>query len=157
MYVDRILACQLADGGWSLTGKGGSSEAADPDITGMALQALAKYTNDDTVKTAIDKALTYLSSMQDKNGGYSSWGTTNSESVVQVLVALCELGIDVNDSRFIKNGNTLLNNLLTYRQTDGSFKHTTDGSGSNQMATEQGFYCLWLRCGPRRAKTASTG
>lgn len=142
MYVDRILACQLADGGWSLTGKGGSSEAADPDITGMALQALAKYTNDDTVKTAIDKALTCLSSMQDKNGGYSSWGTTNSESVVQVLVALCELGIDVNDSRFIKNGNTLLNNLLTYRQTDGSFKHTTDGSGSNQMATEQGFYCL---------------
>lgn len=140
MYVDDILSHQLADGGWSLTGTGGSSDAADPDITGMALQALAKYTSDSSVQAAVSKALTCMSDMQDSSGGFSSGGTASSESVVQVLVGLCELGISADDSRFVKNGNTLLDNLLTYRQSDGSFKHTAAGSGSNQMATEQGFY-----------------
>ncbi len=136
MYVSRILALQLSDGGFSLTGEG----SADPDITGMALQALAKYQSSAAVKTATDRALSCLSNMQESSGGFSSWGTSNSESVVQVIVALCELGISLDDTRFVKNGNTLLHNLLSYRQKDGSFMHTSSGSGSNQMATEQGFY-----------------
>lgn len=141
MYVDEILSCQLADGGWSLTGEGGGSTPADPDMTGMALQALAKYMTQDKVKAAADKALTCLSNMQDENGGYASWGTANSESVVQVIVALCEMGIDLNDARFVKNGKTLLDDLMTYRNSNGSFVHIADGSdGSNQMASEQGFY-----------------
>ena len=47
MYIDRILECQLPDGGWSLFGGTEAASAgdgvSDPDITGMALQALAKY------------------------------------------------------------------------------------------------------------------
>lgn len=139
LYIDEILRRQLDDGGWNLADEGGSGRA-DPDITGMALQALAKYQDQAAVKTATDKALKCLSKMQDSNGGFASWGTANSESVVQVIVALCELGIDIEDSRFVKNGNTLLDNLMTYRNADGSFRHTADGSGSNQMAAEQGFY-----------------
>ncbi|WP_347072140.1 S-layer homology domain-containing protein [Intestinimonas butyriciproducens] len=139
MYIDEILSRQNNDGGWNLTSKGGDSQS-DPDITGMALQALAKYQDQSDVKTATDKALTCLSEMQDADGGFASWGTANSESVVQVIVALCELGIDIEDSRFTKNGNTLLDNLMTYRNNDGSFRHTSDGSGSDQMAAEQGFY-----------------
>lgn len=139
MYIDEILRRQLNDGGWNLTAEGGDSKA-DPDITGMALQALAKYQNQAAVKTATDKALSCLSEMQDGKGGFSSWGTSNSESVVQTIVALCELGINVEDSRFVKNGYSLLDNLMTYRNTDGSFRHTADGRGSNQMAAEQGFY-----------------
>ena len=146
MYVDRILDCQLADGGFSLFG--GTAEAtagdavSDPDITGMALQALAKYQDRADVKKVTQEALSRLSEMQDADGGYSSWGTTNSESVVQVLVALTELGIPLDDARFVKNGKTLLDNLLSYRQADGSFLHTAGGGGSNQMATEQGLYGL---------------
>ena len=139
MYIDEILSRQNNDGGWNLTSKGGDSQS-DPDITGMALQALAKYQDQSDVKTATDKALTCLSEMQDADGGFASWGTANSESVVQVIVALCELGIDIENSRFTKNGNTLLDNLMTYRNNDGSFRHTSDGSGSDQMAAEQGFY-----------------
>jgi hypothetical protein len=136
MYVDRILTSQLADGGWSLTGTGGSSESADPDITGMALQALAKYTSDNKVQAAVDKALTCMSGKQASDGGFSSgWGGASSESVVQMLVCLCELGISIDDTRFVKNGHTLLDSLLTYRHTDGSFRHTDSGVGSNQMAS----------------------
>ena len=139
MYIDEILRRQLDDGGWNLVDKGGSGRS-DPDITGMALQALAKYQAQPAVRKATEKALACLSKMQDADGGYSSWGTTNSESVVQVIVALCALDIDLEDSRFVKNGKSLLDNLMTYRNADGSFRHTSDGSGSDQMAAEQGFY-----------------
>lgn len=142
MYVDDILSRQLSDGGWSLNGSGGAKTPADPDVTGMVLQALSKYQEQERVKTAAEKALTCLSKRQEADGGYSSWGSTNSESVVHVIVALCELGIDVNDARFVKNGKTLLNNLLSFHQADGSFLHMSSGSGSNQMASEQGFYAL---------------
>jgi len=139
MYVDEILRRQLDDGGWNLIDEGGVGQA-DPDVTGMALQALAKYQEQPAVKAATDKALTCLSRMQDSDGGYASWEISNAESVVQVIVALCELDIDLEDSRFVKNGNTLLDNLLSYQKADGSFAHTAGGTGSSQMASEQGLY-----------------
>ncbi len=146
MYIDRILACQLPDGGFSLFGgtKAAASgdSKADPDITAMALQALAKYQSRADVKAATDKALLCLSNMQDSKGGYASWGTSNSESVAQVITALGELGIPVDDSRFMKNGYSLVDNLLTYYAKGSGFRHTADGSGSNQMATEQALYAL---------------
>jgi hypothetical protein len=57
-------------------------------------------------------------------------------------VALTELGISLDDPRFAKNGNTLVDNLLTFYLEGNGFLHTADGSGSNQMATEQAFYAL---------------
>jgi len=137
MYVDRILDCQLADGGWSLN----SADSADPDMTGMALQALAKYQDQPRVAQAVAQALDCISALQNSDGGFSSWGTANAESVVQVIVALCELGISPDDSRFVKNGNTLLDNLLTFRKSSGGFCHTADG-GVDPMATEQALYGL---------------
>ena len=146
MYVDRILECQLEDGGFSLFGGTESASegyyTADPDITGMALQALAKYQDREDVATVIDEALTCLSDMQEGTGGFASWGTPNSESVVQVIVALTELGVSLDDERFVKDGNTLLDSLMIYHLEGEGFLHTASGSGSNQMATEQGFYGL---------------
>ena len=146
MYIDRILDCQLPDGGWSLFG--GTSAASsgdgvsDPDITGMALQALAKYQDQPSVAKATEEALACMSQKQNSEGGFSSWGTRNSESCVQIIVALCELGISLDDPRFVKNGNTLLDNLMTFYLPGNGFLHTADGSGSNQMASEQAFYGL---------------
>ena len=139
LYINEILNNQLADGGWNLTGTGNS----DPDMTAMALQALAKYQDQKSVQSATDKALTWLSKVQDSKGGYASWGTTNVESAAQVVVALCELGISLDDSRFVKSGHTLTENLLSFRQSNGGFYHVLDGSdGNNQMSSEQGFYAL---------------
>lgn len=146
MYIDRILECQLPDGGWSLFGGTESETAsdgtADPDITGMALQALAKYQDQPAVAQATQEALACMSEQQSDDGGFSSWGTANAESCVQMIVALCELGIDLDDPRFVKNGNTMLDNLMTFYRKGEGFLHTQSGSGSNQMATEQGFYGL---------------
>lgn len=140
MYVDEILSRQLADGGWSLTGKGGAATPADPDITGMALQALAKYQDQAAVKKATEEALGCMSKKQGADGGFTGWGASSSESAVQMLTALCELGISLDDSRFVKNGKSILDNLLSFRLADGSFQHTAGGGGNSQMSTEQGLY-----------------
>ncbi len=135
--VAYILAQQLSDGGWALSGS-----SADPDVTAMALQALAPYrTGDETVDAAVDKGVQLLSDMQLSDGGYSSWGTLNSESCAQVLIALAALGIDpVSDSRFVKNGLTVLDALLAYA-VSGGFRHTVDGE-ADAIATEQALCAL---------------
>lgn len=134
MYINNILENRNTDGGWSLSG-----EVSDIDVTAMALQALSKYQNNEAVNTAIEKALSFISEIQEENGGFSSQGIANSESCAQMAVALCELGISLDDPRFIKNGNTVLDAMLTYKEK--GFKHTLDGT-ENQMATEQCFYSL---------------
>ena len=141
MYLEEILSRQLDNGGWNLTDRGGNGQA-DPDVTGMVLQALSNYQSQAGVKGAVNRALTCLSQAQEADGGYASHSTSNSESVVQVIVALTSLGIDLEDARFVKNGNTLLDNLLSYRQADGSFLHTSAGTGESLMSCEQGLYGL---------------
>ena len=143
-YIAEIMRRQLYDGGWNLSG--GTSEATknqagDPNITGMALQALAKYQDRQDVIATTERALAFLSERQNINGGLTSWGSENVESSVQALVALGELGIPVDDPRFVKNGHTLVDNILSYKNTDGSFNHDRGGSVS-QMASEQALYGL---------------
>ena len=136
--IQVILDAQLPDGGWNLSG-----ENADPDMTAMAIQALAPYyKTNETVKAAVDKALEALSALQRTDGGFGSWGTVNSESCAQVIVALTALGIDPTaDSRFVKNGHTVLDALAGFYVTGGGFRHTAGGE-RNDMATEQGYYAL---------------
>ena len=136
--IQVILDAQLNDGGWDL-----SADKADPDMTAMAIQALAPYyKTNETVKAAVDKALEALSALQRTDGGFDSWGTVNSESCAQVIVALTALGIDPTaDSRFVKNGHTVLDALAGFYVTGGGFRHTAGGE-RNDMATEQGYYAL---------------
>ena len=57
-------------------------------------------------------------------------------------MALTALNIDPDtDERFVKNGNSALDALVSYGLTDGGFKHLMDGERDG-MATEQGYYAL---------------
>lgn len=136
--ITTILGRELATGGWALSGK-----SADPDMTGMAIQSLAPYyTTNEEVKAAVDRAITALSNAQQANGGYGSWGTVNVESCAQVVVALTSLGINPDtDSRFIKNGVSVLDAMCQFYVEGGGFRHTPTGD-RNGMATEQGYYAL---------------
>jgi len=143
--IDFILEKELAGGGWALSGSN-----ADPDITGMALQALAKYRNYSGVADAAERAFNKLSSIQNETGGFASWGTGNSESIAQVIVACTAWGIDPDkDSRFVKNGNSALDALLTFYVEEGKgFAHVLETGGGytggeiNAMATDQACYAL---------------
>ena len=86
--------------------------------------------------------------MQNADGGFSSWGSENAESCAQVLLALNALGLD-DDSRFVKNGHSVLDALLTYQNADGGFCHERGGE-TNLMASEQAACARVAR--PRRAR-----
>lgn len=142
--VQEILTAELSTGGWTFIG------AADPDMTGMAIQALAPYYNTNTdVKEAVDRGLDVLSNMQRDDGGFASWGSLNSESAAQVVTALSALGIDADtDPRFVKNGISVLDNLISFKdEATGGFRHIKKDQngnvcGENAMATQQGTYAL---------------
>lgn len=142
--VDYILDKELA-GGWALIGT-----AADPDITAMALQALVNYKDQSEVAAAAERAFAKLSAIQKDNGGYASWGSVNSESIAQVIVATTAWGIDPDtDPRFVKNGKSAVDALLTFYVEEGrGFAHVLDNSPGyvggevNGMATDQACYAL---------------
>lgn len=126
--------------------------ASDPDLTAMALQALAKYRSRTDVSAAVDAGLSCLSQLQQENGAFLSWDAESSEAVSQVLVALTELGLSPDDARFVKNGQTLEDVLLRFAQSDGSFAHTPDGRG-DLLASTQAFYALAAVQRAREGKT----
>lgn len=135
MYIDHILEKQLSDGGWALSG-----ESADVDVTAMALCALSNYCESERVSLAVERALSKMSEIQNENGGFSNRNLATAESSAQMIVALTSLGISLSDSRFVKNGNTVSDSMLTYYE-NGGFRHIQTGE-VNQMATEQCFYAL---------------
>lgn len=135
--VQAVLAQQNEDGSWRASAD--TKSVGDVDMTAMALQALAPYYKDggnETVNTAVEKALNWLS------GKYQS-DYDSSESCAQVVIALSALNLDANtDARFTKTveGKTLsvLGNLLQYRVAEnGGFKHQFTDKAVNEMATEQ--------------------
>lgn len=136
--VNKLLSLRLSDGGWAVSGS-----SSDPDVTSMTIQALAPYYNSDSaVKQTIDAALSLLSSSQNSDGDFVSYGAANPESTAQVITALSALNINpFTDSRFIKDGKTLLDGLLKYQLPDGSFCHKI-GDGYNHTATFQAMYSL---------------
>lgn len=153
--ITALLERQLPDGGFALAGK-----ISDPDVTSMAVIALSTYINDDkvyeytqiasgekkssTVYSVIETAVNTLSKMQTEDGEYRSYGRVNVKSACQVAVALCSVGVSIfDDARFIKNGQTLLDVIMRYKNSDGGFlDEIKTGAESNSMSGEQVLYTL---------------
>lgn len=148
LLVKKVVGMQCQDGGWTMMGTTG-----DSDMTGMAMQALASYYNKDgyeDVTAAIDKGLAWIEKNQLSSGGFGTMNTETSESVAQIITALCGVGIDCGeDVRFIKNGKWPMTGLFQYYMPEGGFMHVAADAGNNGggaggiidgMATEQGLY-----------------
>lgn len=148
LLVKKVVGMQCQDGGWTMMGPTG-----DSDMTGMAMQALASYYNKDGyegVTAAIDKGLAWIEKNQLSSGGFGTMNTETSESVAQIITALCGVGIDCGeDVRFIKNGKWPMTGLFQYYMPEGGFMHVAADAGNNGggaggiidgMATEQGLY-----------------
>lgn len=144
--ISYILGRQLSDGGWNYQE---DAAASDPDMTAMSLQALANYQEQERVQAAVSAAVGRLSAMQNSDGSYTSYEAVNSESISQVIVACAALGIDPHtDSRFVKNGKSAVDALLTFYNTEKrAFHHTMKDKDGNPtdvdgMATEQAAYAM---------------
>lgn len=128
---EAIVAAQELDGGFGLVpGK------ADVDITAMAIQALAPYQK--TWQAVIDSALAYLSDVMLDTCTFETYGVQSVESSAQVVLALCALGIDPEtDSRFCRDGQTLLTGIDLFRQPDDTYGHALQDEEGNYLATAQ--------------------
>lgn len=153
--IQSILDNQLPDGGWAIAGKN-----ADVDMTAMAIQALTPYDKkNERVSAAIHSGLNCLGKLQESDGSFKSGGKKNCNSTSQVLMTMSELNIKINDERFVKNDNTVIDGLLQF-YSGGGFKHL-ENTLVNQMATEQAMYALtsYYRniCGMNRFYSMSDG
>lgn len=137
--IDYILSKEIASGGWALFGTN-----FDTDISAMVLQALMPYRNQPDVEVAIQRGISAMSAKQNDNGGFTSWGSENSESISQAICACTALGINPDtDSRFIKNGMSLIDSLMRFYDAETrTFKHDLAGSGVGAMSTDQASYAL---------------
>ena len=130
--IDYILAHEITNekgikGGFSL-----GETTPDADITGMVLQALANYRNDAKVAAAIDRGLQVLTTLENADGTYSSWGEEPSESIAQVILAKTALDIDASKD---------IEGLLKYYKSGNGFEHIF-GQGQNLLATEEGLCAI---------------
>ncbi len=136
--IDLLLDMRTDDGGWTVRGT-----AADVDVTAMAVTALAPNVGSSAdVDAAVEKAVLLLSSRQNDDGGFSSYGVENAESASQVMIALVSLGRDpYKDADFIKNGKSVPDAIDPYRLPDGTYCHVL-GGGANGYATVQALMAL---------------
>lgn len=152
-----ILEAQLPDGGFALSGS-----VSDPDTTAMAVQALAPYLDSKeeytyvreqdgeertvTAAQVAEECLDCLSQMQLDSGGFASFGVENCESSAQVVIALCCAGVDpLTDSRFIKNSNSAVDALMSFKMSDGGFSHllpSDESAGSDVLASGQALLAM---------------
>lgn len=138
--IQMILDAECAGGGWAWSG-----DDAEPDLTANALQALSPYYNTNpSVKEAVDRGLQALSAIQNPDGSFSSWGAENTCSTAQVLTALTGLGIDpASDSRFIKNGYTVIDALDDFYVKGSGFRYDFSSADIDiPFSTVQGAYAL---------------
>lgn len=135
--IEKLLSYEIKSGGFAFSGSRG-----DPDVSAMVLTALSPYKNNPDVSPCFERTLSFLSSVQNGSGGFSSFGTENCESSSQVLIALSSSGIDAaRDERFLKNGRSVCDAIMSYRRSDGGFAHISDGNSDN-TATVQALLAL---------------
>ena len=82
-------------------------------------------------------ALLYLSGKQQSDGGFD--GTC--ETTAQVILALNEVGVALDNSYFVKNGHSLTDHLLSFQQANGGFGHK-QGEAATISASEAAMRAL---------------
>ena len=133
--VDAILQHQNQSGGFAPQG----NAKENVEITAMAITALSPYIAQTDVKIAIEKAVGFLALNQPMGGVDTQ--KISSQRISKVIVALCSVGVELNDERFIFEEQNLLDNLLQYKNEDGGFSQYGEES-SSETSTEQAVIAL---------------
>lgn len=141
---DAILAAQLADGSWFWTFNGASG---DVDTTGRVLVVTAGL-DGRRCAPQYGKATAYLAAAQKPSGGWGVYpppdaNAANANSTALALAGLRALGVAPDDPRFIRQGRTPLETLLTFQEPGGAFFYQSPQAVGNQlMATIEALAAL---------------
>ena len=135
--ISEVLADQQENGSWEEYGD--SIQTTSNMIVGLSL-----YRESAGVGEALEKAVEYLSSRQGEDGTFDAYGYgADADTCAMVVTALAAMGIDPDtDERFVKNGNSALDGLLTFALSDNSGFGYQDNTTRNDYATEDGFRAL---------------
>ena len=135
----QLLEYQQEDGGFSAH----SGETSDTYLTGLALAALAPYQNQEQwLSAAVEQGLQFLSEQQVQSGALLRDGTPSCQATAQAMVALCSLKLDLRDSKFVKQGQTLLDGLQQFAASSGGFYETENASAVQLEATQAAVLAL---------------
>ena len=135
--LDSLVSSQLSDGGFANSGT-----TSDPDVTAMAIAALAPFQGRGAVNDSLTKALSALKGMQLPDGGFPRLGesVSNANTTAMASIALCAVGVDPAASWATASGATPMSALLSFANEG----HTgfAYANGDAALATEQGFRAL---------------
>jgi len=123
--INFIVTNQNLDGGWGWI-VGGVSDVDDTAGAVMALRASGMSYSD----TVIQDALNYLRSQQIPDGGFPSWGASNSDSDSWGISAL--YSADEDPITWLSGGNSPIDHLQSLQNPDGSFSWQSAIPGFNQ-------------------------
>lgn len=148
-FITELLEYQKESGGFCI------DNSLDPevDITAMAVQALAPYYKEDKckkekldaqkMKESIDAAVKWLAAQESDDAEFLYDNIASSESISQVILALCALERDPEkDETFTKKESTLLDALAKFRKEDGIYMHEKADEEGSAMATYQAMIAL---------------
>lgn len=121
--LDKVVDLANEDGGYGLiTGNG-----SDPDLTAMAMTALAAHQEDPEAEDAIQKGMEYLTVQMEE-------GFESCESWAQTLLACASLNLQEEAE--------LCRDELELYAVDGGYCHLLEEGEINGMATEQALYSI---------------
>jgi hypothetical protein len=109
-----IIQNQNESGGWG-----------DVDSTSAAIMALIA-SGESNQSNQIQNALSFLKTMQDKSGGFISWGKANTASTSWAVCAINAVGQNPNDETWRKNGSSPVEYLINQQDYDGSFNYSSN-------------------------------
>lgn len=108
------------------------------DYISMGAEALSYYAERDDVKEYLENAVEILMNEQKDSGAMN-----NCESTAECIIALTQMGIDPKaDERFIKDGNTLYDGLMSFYLGNGKFMHDEDSNSADAMAAEHALLAM---------------
>lgn len=124
--------------GWTYYG-----DKIDPDMTGITINAISKFYNSDkNVKEAIEKAVKSLVNLQNESGYLVGNYGISSESISFAVLGLTSVGVNPEGKEFTKEKGDLVSALLSFGNSDGTFKHELKDTKGNNMSTEQALRAL---------------
>ena len=138
-YVEELLTYQKDSGAFCLD----NSMDGDPDMTAMAIQALAPYLSDMQVNEAVERSMNWMQEQLAEAEDYTDLKEDSAETCAQVILALCALGLDPDkEADFVKNEQNVLDHLNSYRMENGMYQHVYSDDEENIMATYQSLLAL---------------
>lgn len=134
--IEAVLENQGEDGSWD---EWGSVQSTSNVIAGLSFY----QGTDEKIEESIENAVAYLCGAQEPDGRFDDGYGPDANVAAMAVMGLCAAGVNPDtDARFIKDGVSALDALLSFALTDNSGFGYNDNASINAYATEQAFRAL---------------